>query len=137
MTSLPRCSHEPVCTHLIHGWPDYGCDKKDCQFDTRRNPDSPAVPDAPKKTWEDCRQHFTCPNGEECWYLSDDYHNDEKVTIHNEALNAALNKLRVATEKRTWVDSDGDLHAGALTAEEIYASLRTQITRHQKRGERR
>jgi hypothetical protein len=131
MTPLPRCSHEPVCTHLIQGWPDYGCDKKDCQFDTRRPPNTPAAPDAPRKTWENCRQHVTCPDGEDCWYLSDDYHNDEKATIHNETLDAVLNKLRVAIGERTWIDSDGERHLGALTMEEIEVSLRTQSTQEQ------
>jgi hypothetical protein len=37
----------------------------------------------PKKTWETCNQHFTCPNGEECWYLSEDFHNEENAGIHN------------------------------------------------------
>jgi hypothetical protein len=30
------------------------------------------------KTWEACHEHFTCPNGEECWYLGADYNELQK-----------------------------------------------------------
>ena len=40
-----------------------------------------------KKTWETCNRHFTCPNGEECWYLSEDFHNEEKAAIRNQTID--------------------------------------------------
>jgi hypothetical protein len=29
-----------------------------------------------KLTWEECAKKYCCDMGEECWYMSEDYHKD-------------------------------------------------------------
>ena len=43
------------------------------------------------KTWESCHEHFMCPTGEECWYLSEDYHKDQITAIRNATLDESCN----------------------------------------------
>ena len=71
----PECDHFDVC-HIVHTRWDHKCpsDPKQptCDYDTRTRP-APA-PDI--LTYEKCGKKYSCPDGEECWYLSQDYHWD-------------------------------------------------------------
>lgn len=107
-----------------------------CKHDTRKTP-TPAAPshsECYKKGYADAvanalSQHIDCVK---C--LEEDRVTmlEHDSTIRNQTIDAVLNKLRVAIGQRTWIDSDGDLHAaGALTMEEIVESLRTQSTQEQ------
>ena len=99
------------------------------QHDTRSRP-------APSpKTWESCMEHVTCPNGEECWYLSEDFHNEEKAAIAVKARNQTLNDVRAALSHIRFQDEDAWFIEATIKKIE---SLRTEapIPQH-NRGEQR
>jgi len=61
------------------------------------------------KTWESCHEHFMCPTGEECWYLSEDYHKDQITAIRNATLDKLYDKanqrqMDVETEDGTIIE---------------------------------
>ena len=76
------------------------------QHDTRSRPAPPP------KTWESCMEHVTCPNGEECWYLSEDFHNEEKAAIAVKARKLEI--LAAGTAVGTTVVTVGTASATTL-----------------------
>ena len=92
-------------------------------------------PAPPPKTWESCMEHVTCPNGEECWYLSEDFHNEEKAAIAVKARNQTLNDVRAALSHIRFQDEDAWFIEATIKKIE---SLRTEapIPQH-NRGEQR
>jgi len=63
----------------------------------------------PLKTWESCYEKFTCPNGEDCWYLSEDYHKDNDTATRYATLDKLYDKanqrqMDVETEDGTIIE---------------------------------
>ena len=61
------------------------------------------------KTWESCHEHFMCPTGEECWYLSEDYHKDQITATRYATLDKLYDKanqrqMDVETEDGTIIE---------------------------------
>jgi hypothetical protein len=78
MTPLPRkrCDNERICylyKNAMVGKKRKGpCNISPCISDTRSRP----APSPEKRTYQSCNMHFSCPDGEECWYWSEDYYWD-------------------------------------------------------------
>jgi len=69
---ITREELERVEVACINEYGDWLGHTNDVLFETIRSRPHASTP---QKTWELCHERFTCPNGEECWYLSEDYHN--------------------------------------------------------------
>ena len=69
---ITREELERVEVACINEYGDWLGHTNDVLFETIRSRPHASTP---QKTWESCHEHFACPNGEECWYLSEDYHN--------------------------------------------------------------
>jgi hypothetical protein len=86
-----HCDHECVCWwHYEHKRSGSAapCISKRCHH--RSNPAT-----QPARTWENCVHHFTCPDGEECWYLSEDcYANQHHAAISKSEREKAINILK-------------------------------------------
>ena len=75
---------ERVEVACINEYGDWLGHTNDVLFETIRSRPHASTP---QKTWESCHEHFTCPNGEECWYLSEDYHKDQINAIRKRVLD--------------------------------------------------
>ena len=80
---ITREELERVEVACINEYGDWLGHTNDVLFETIRSRPHASTP---QKTWESCHEHFTCPNGEECWYLSEDYHKDQINAIRKRVL---------------------------------------------------
>ena len=62
--------------HDIAGIPAPSEEQDILFFETLKKLSRPHNPAPDKLTYETCHHHFSCPDGEECWYSSQDYYWD-------------------------------------------------------------
>ena len=84
-----------------------------------------------RRTYQTCNKHFSCPDGEECWYWSEDYYWDcgrgAQILMEAEKKAAAHAREKVLDEMRDLIRNAKKY--GSIEPEELfhYTGLLTMI----------
>ena len=109
---------------VMYGFADaiFRCDEIDQMIDFVNS--SRPLPTAPR-TWETCGKHFTCPDGEECWYGSEDYYWD---------CGRGMSKL-IDTEKKAAAQARADVLKLFIEIEDGIAAYENEHKHQQAKDE--